>query len=290
LTQVKSPVIINVIKNTITILRKEQRLMILMRGNQTLIILDQGATLISWQAGTTHIIHPLQMMSVPTPAGMVNKLRGGSPTPTPNFGPPPEEGLVHPCLKESRLQQHGFLRREMPSGHRSYSKAMADYIFEATDKTFDVFPWRFWLVVQFQATEHGFRHYTEFRNRGIAGTPMPWGVAYHPYLRTPKGTAVVRIGDREYRVSGGSYSLAEAVDAAPDITVELHGLGIVQMALGRLFLQSKAKVIIWTDSDQYICVEPTVARPEYFGTEKGVLIDPGESASVTCVYTFTPDW
>ncbi|NIQ32603.1 MAG: hypothetical protein GTN80_03015, partial [Nitrososphaeria archaeon] len=71
--------------------------MILTNKDQTLIILDQGAIPARWQKGAGDVFYPFGVktvtITVPKEGGggeeeEVDKLRGGSPSPAPNFGPP----------------------------------------------------------------------------------------------------------------------------------------------------------------------------------------------------------
>jgi galactose mutarotase-like enzyme len=209
------------------------------------------------------------------------KWRGGNPIPFPNFGSPPV-GFPY-------LPQHGFLRDTLPwSLHRSDDGVYSQHLFsEQGVQRRCPWPWKFTVEVCIKVGDHRLEQVVITRNRHTA-MHMPLGIAFHPYFCTPRGEATVTLGDRSHQIGGGKYE-SGIVDASRHVTVSIPGLGAVKMLLSDLFAEEGAKVLIWTDSTQYLCVEPIVAHPQHFGKPGGISIPPGGTKVVSCTFRFIPE-
>lgn len=246
----------------------------------TLSVSQLGATVTRWQFGERHILFPQQMVRV----GDELKLRGGVPISFPNFGPPPEG---------SNLPQHGFMRDTTMNrmellggvGGMHFSR-------ELVGEFPGAFPWEFSLAAYFGATSHGFSHTICVARKGTptARQPMPLGVGIHPYFRTPQGVSLVKISDDDIPVTGETFDPGYPLVllANPPISVDLAGMGRVNLDLKGLYATDQARIVIWTDDPRYVCVEPVIADPKNFGKDNGFYLREDEWVYGDCTFEFEP--
>jgi galactose mutarotase-like enzyme len=206
------------------------------------------------------------------------KQRGGIPICFPFFGPP------KPGFK--KLRRHGWLRNEKLAVVSTSSNSV---VLEGENRYRKTYPWYMGYQVTVSMVKDGLLK-IELRvtraKDGVAGK-APINPAFHPYFANSFGQRA-RIVD-----INGSDSLfsaeikvhpdgrARILPATDDILINL-GLKKVRMSLGGDFAK-ESRLVLWSDSNEYFCVEPVLADPDSFNTPNGICLEEGERLTIICL-------
>lgn len=222
-----------------------------------------GGTVLRWTYNDRNILFPRQEMEIQG----VRKTRGGMHACFPNHG-----------MGQARfnLPQHGSLRdiTGVQEGDR--------VSFENTDILQG--PLCRVVVSVRSETQRGFNYRLSAHLHSNEPEPFPTTAGLHPYFATPKGKAVVYVGGEEYKVHG-LVENAKRVPFKGDASVYLPGIGLVRIRGGQAFQESKtAQLVIWRDTEEYICVEPTLGTPAGFAQGNCLHLQPGETFDMSCSF------
>lgn len=246
--------------------------MIIQSNGATAIVDDQGATLTRFQIGSTDIIFPLQMHMVD---GAV-KLRGGVPIPFPWFGP----------WKDHR--QHGFLRNMLVQSEGLFDEFQVSYCTHrlkygkanVAEKGFG-YPYNVVPIVFTAVRKNGFSQEIEMviPDFGQSGdekaATAPFNTGFHPYFRMPAQKAVVRMGGEEWEVAAGKFELGKHIHIPKpmlEASIIIEGLGTIRLNSFQMLARPGACTLIWTDSFDYLCVEPVFQNPDLLGKPGGLTL------------------
>jgi len=192
------------------------------------------------------------------------KLRGGMPICFPFFGPP--KGRF------SGIPQHGWLRKEELEGEKSNSSLK----FEGTSLGRKDYPWHLYYSNSVSITENNdflMKFFATRLSDGILGrAPVNPGV--HPYFPN-LGKRALFIDDKKII---NFNEKAEIITAKEKVIIDLGGAK-VQLSLGGDFGRNSC-FVLWSDSQDYFCVEPVFQDPAYFGDKKGKYLEEGESLTL----------
>ncbi len=257
--------------------------MILTDGKSTVEIASLGAIIKKWKpkGEDKSVIFPFGQYR--RDSGI--KTRGGMFPCFPNFGPP-QDG--------SSLPQHGFMRNSalynITENQGVRNPRVAHLCLETTHEQQEKFPYPCKANVDVEVVGNSLLYSMFIHRMFYRDNPrIPLGMGLHPYFRRGgNGTTQINIGDNTYFVQQDEIlQKAIMVEAAPLIIITLPGVGIVTMEIGGLFLQEKARIVIWTDSTQYICIEPIVCDHNFFNRKDGLFLEEYSwRASVMCELSF----
>jgi hypothetical protein len=258
--------------------------MILTKGLHEIELSVQGGTIVRWQYGEVDVLYPQRRISV---RGEL-KLRGGIPICVPIHGKPPDERW----LQGFGIPQHGFVRDQQMEYVRRESSASGQM--NLTHVGSGVFPWGFLCAETPMVTEEGVYHslvvmrLKEHDQSKFPGTPeggMPVAPGIHPYFSTPRGVWGLAHGKRTLHNTGLRKGESQVWPLVAGESVRLRtSLGTVRFVPQEPYQE----LVIWTDSEYYVCVEPRT-RKEGFGTPEGIaLCEDLESLDLSCYFTFEP--
>ncbi len=97
---------------------------------------------------------------------------------------------------------------------------------------------------------------------------------FHPYFYAPRGEALIRYGKETFRWSWERRTNPKFIPSKREtrkgpVSIEILGLCTVEMELDYEFLgKPTTGVVIWSDSCNYVCVEPVLGTPGKYG-QKG---------------------
>ena len=231
--------------------------------DQEVVLSTTGGTVTSWRYKGKDIFYPQQTVLV----GGVPKLRGGMHPCFPNFGE------VNSAFG---LPPHGSLRTMR--GERLHENLIR---FES-DELFGVEKVRCNVMVGLEWLERSFSYKLYARLMNAPGK-VPVNPGFHPYFSTPEGRATIfGSGKKLLEVSGDTFK--EIVPLNSRIIVVLPGVGAVDMnPLDHFTNAAYARLVVWRDRADYLCVEPILAEPALYGT-LGPHLHPGEAMKLGCSF------
>jgi len=277
-------------------------------GKQIVRLSPKGNAITEWEYDGTPVFLPQQIL-VEKGEGYV---RGGSHPCFPNFGE------VIPSLGEYDLPRHGYLRKTSENSGEFISRGVevrdqkagisglvvvsrrARYM-HAADSIFNYNLTAYSEVVVFgQGVRQSLAICHETDEPKGLNKKIPVGPGFHPYLSSPKGEAIIEIGEKRYSFSKENASVEEIIpmtdfssawrSGMSDITITINGLGTVRMLLQGFADSDCGGIVLWRGSNSYICVEPVACLPEYFGTPQGLIFSSKKKKmEFGCTYLFTPE-
>lgn len=214
------------------------------------------------------------------------KLRGGMHPCFPNFGAVDEK---------HQLPQHGPLCRRFSTDSRTESSYERRWRISATD-LLGAYSGRCVVSVTTKELRDGFEYVLTAALSPDAPRAVPIGMGLHPYFATPQGTATVRIpGRMDVEVVSTIPKSIRIPLTKPFVTIAIPGIGRVEMDLlgefrsGLRHPVKTARIVIWRDSEQYVCVEPALAVGEDYGSAKCPVLQPGRSMTIGCCFRLLPN-
>lgn len=177
------------------------------------------------------------------------KRRGGIPLLFPWAGP--LEEVPH-------LPQHGFARDlvwEDLGAPREVTGRAALLELRANPETTKMYHYPFSLHLQIEVGDNWLYHLFTVGG-GSSRNPIPIAPGIHPYFKIPSG-GISRI---ETNISGfdpTKYKLGEPLVFPPqEVELKIPEVGVVKIVPGDAFKRKQARLIVWSDNEKYICVEP----------------------------------
>lgn len=234
------------------------------------VVPEHGALTSSWTVGGRDIFMPLHDRS--TPNGV--RKRGGMPILFPNAGPlEAKDGLS--------LAAHGFAR-EMPWQVTEQSDSLVVLRLVDTEVTRHQFPYSFACNLFIALKDLSISYKLVVENKSEMTMPVAPGL--HPYFGIPIDrvrTNVPGFNPVEYAFTDVLYlPWQESVIIRTDKDYS------VEMSTGKHF---KA-LTVWSDSPEYICIEPWVASEGALHRETDrIVIGPGGSVALDCVLSVNLD-
>lgn len=238
--------------------------------DKTLFMSNTGSTVTGFQIGDRHIIYPQQKVNI----NGKYKLRGGIPILFPWFGPPKD-----PEFEQNSRLRHGFIRNKefrsydgLSSSSRSETTMDLDY-----DGHLHAYPWKFKAetTAQFRSIKipDGFRLTFRVLNTNPDVRHIPINPGFHPYFVTPEGITEIKfpgralsfLASKEITEEDGTVVVKIPEESKGTVVAEIKGLGVVTLNLLNL-----KYVAFWTDSTEYICIEPIGTMPNDYNTDKGL--------------------
>jgi D-hexose-6-phosphate mutarotase len=213
------------------------------------------------------------------------KLRGGIPICFPFFGPPKPRFAGEPQHGWLRNQELDLYREITPpiavSFHGIWEKMGSEVV--ARDKRY---PW----ALEYWA-------YTSLLDRGALGImlrvrrlkddikeKMPINLAFHPYFAN-LGRRAVKIGNKEITDFNEKAQIIP-LNGQKELLIDLGQKKII-MTLTRGFGDDSC-VALWSDNNEYFCVEPMMTHPDFFDTPKGRYLDQEEVLIFACTLFVLP--
>jgi len=206
------------------------------------------------------------------------KRRGGIPVCFPFFGPPKTKFA-------REIAQHGWLRNEELSTKFEGNK---DLCFQGDNRLRKraSYPWSLEYSVDTHLRDLGSLALLLRVTRAKDGIEedAPINPAFHPYFSN-LGRRAVKIGEDEREISVGQ-----------DETIPLKGKKELLLDLGqkkvRMVLEGdfgkESCITLWTDNEQYFCVEPSLTHPDDFDTPKGNYLKQGKFITLICYLFVLP--
>ncbi len=126
---------------------------------------------------------------------------------------------------------------------------------------------------------------------------FPCNLGLHPYFWCKNGNigAKVVVDQAIYEVvaattikplrgNGSDTHVCDIDRELQSVTILIPGNGTVTMQISGF-----SQLLIWTDSENYLCVEPVETHWKHFNSEKGSFIEKGELKKYSCWYVFQPE-
>lgn len=232
----------------------------------TVTVSTEGGRVITYRWEGFDIIWPRKIAY-----GGNQRGRYGIPVCFPIFGPPPEK-----FAKE--ISQHGWLRDQELD---LVEKSNRSLTFRGTNQRKRAYRWllRYQTTITIGTTgELEIKFEVERLQDGI-NSDAPVNIAFHPYFKNKDlGKREAVIGDK---VINDFNKKALIVPADRKITIDNGRRKIEMLLYGDL--SDNSCVALWSDSDEYFCVEPILTHPDDFDTPKGKYLKQGEKAMLICI-------
>jgi len=232
-----------------------------------------GGRIRTWREEGMDIFFPQQKLIIDGQ----EKLRGGMHVCFPSFGP---------VDKKFGLPQHGRLRDLRGIKRSSNWELRGSDLLGCFNQPISV-------SISAIPQKRGFRFSIFASLKKEATAAVPIGMGLHPYFSTPQGYAST--GYYGERFEGTPQTVVRKLELSDyvrrqyfyEITIHLKDLGTVKMNVGGDFLKvPNPAVVFWRDDPRYLCVEPVMALPEDYGTERCLWLKPGEHAYLSCDFEF----
>src|SRR3989344_2649358 len=221
-----------------------------------------GATVTDWRERGKNVLFPKTQLAVD---GKL-KTRGGMHPCFPNFGKVDEQ---------YGLPQHGSLRDTKGLINHGTRPGVDSCRFDDSRDLLGDFNEPCCVFVSMERLDHGFVYRLSTQLSSAATKSVPISAGLHPYFATPAGVATV-IADDEHEING-LLTKALVVPLKPVVYINIPEVGMVQMVMEGLFASYKsARLVIWRDRTDYLCVEPVLAMPDYFDTTLCPRLQPGQ--------------
>jgi len=218
-----------------------------------------GGTITGFVCDGIDIIYPQKMIGT--------KLRGGIPICFPFFGSPKAR-----FAKE--IPQHGWLRNEEL---KLIGKSPFTLIFQGKSQNRKVYPWHlvYQVVTSLTADALQLKLKVQRLEDGII-EDAPVNPAFHPYFNN-LGRRAVRIGSKEI----SDFGEAKIIPIENKVLFVDLGKKTIEILLGNDFGEN-THVALWSDSNEYFCIEPILNYPDDFDTSRGRHLKQGESLILSC--------
>lgn len=185
--------------------------------------------------------------------------------------------------------QHGFARNlkwQKLKVHKDLLKKRA--LLELTDnrETFKIFPYHFRCQLKVELKEKELFYLLTVLNENQKKMPISPG--FHPYFKIP--------GDFEFlktNIDGfepRNYKLTETLFfPIQSVEMKIPDLGEIRINYGQEFTRQQAKLAVWTDNQDYLCVEPwSTSLGGFLKEEERLNLLPGQKAEFSLTLKFFP--
>jgi len=225
-------------------------------------------------------------------ADVSKNIRGGNPVLFPICGPLPNDeyeldGVTY------KMKQHGFARNKVWKTD-SISGQKVTLSLQADEETLQQYPYYFQLKFTYELTDGKLHIYQTYANLGEGA--MPFFAGFHPYF---SGNHILS----KYNIPSSQYFDYE------DFTIKKRTCATSQLEISdsKVFLHLSDSMIsfkgeaytmninysehfkyavLWSESpEEYICLEPWMARAGSFTNNNGVIeLAPGEQVEAHCSF------
>ena len=222
---------------------------------------------ISTLGGTlTDFVHNGRAILYPQKSIEKGKKRGGLFFCFPFFGPSPEE------FKD--INQHGWLREQELNTYEQ--KERCSLILTGSSNPKKSFPWQMnYSIIYSMLANNCLKASFQVERIDNIEDPMPINLGIHPYFNSFGKKRNLVINDDKI----GFHDEAKIIpfeNWRRSLILDL-GRETVKMQLGGDFTK-KTHLCLWTDNDQYFCLEPIQTHPDHFNTLQGEFLGKGEKA------------
>lgn len=240
-------------------------------GDHSVLVSPQGGSILQWQWREHFILGPARMVRI----GDTLKMRGETHWCYPNFGTIREPKYV------GFFPQHGFLRNRVldVTAHSTDSVRFETLTLLDNDL----------LRVGIRTYRHGITAYLLVTNDS-GEERIPTLPALHPYFSVPRDGLCIGVAGKSIEntdIPSNDHPEENMIieRRGLPVSVNLHGIGRVHLVT----TGNCSHVVIWSDkSSEYVCVEPIFGKPGTYGTEKGLWLNPGETAQCEVGFHFEP--
>lgn len=222
-----------------------------------------GGTITKFNVGNTEVFYPLRTIG--------NKNRGGCHYCAPWFGSSSMGNKKHGHLRDISVQEILYVHDDMLEFH-----------FE--DPRSEQYPWnlRYETTAKIRgdgALEMGLA----IQNReGTTRGPAPISPGLHPYFSCDNPNDVCVIVNRE-KFFGFSEPKMIFMGETSTILIQMPDKKI-KMTLGGSFMNDGSNIILWTDSKEYVCIEPVLGHPRALNTPGGYFLGKNESITISASF------
>lgn len=224
--------------------------------------------------------HPNGHTIIPVPQRYaLGRKRGGAPVCAPLFGSLPS---LQPAWHGLKLPQHGLVRDEKTQCTIVRSKLFTEtetvHQTEYTIIATKGYPWLHRVVAEVAQGRDALslRHQIKVTNLEYGSTrPMPVSIGWHPYFHTAGST---------YQILSKKLVFAETdTKLNPAVIYDNFGqtLSLRTLNYGLEIKSNSDEFVLWTDSSDYVCIEPVLGR------EQARTLLPGQSAVLTTEISIT---
>lgn len=235
-----------------------------------------GGVVTDWRERNKYIFFPQTMLNIDGK----KKLRGGMHPCFPNFGTVGER---------YGLPQHGPLRDATGTIERSAGNPWANTCrFVDRRDLLGNFKKPCTARISTERLSYGFFYRLEVELSSAATESVPVSAGLHPYFATPQGAAWV-IADKPHKIEG-LLTDAIVMPLSPVVHIDIPGVGTVQMVMdGELRTRAissnpSARLVLWRDKTDYLCVEPVLAMGKDFDTPMCPRLEPGDRLTIACAF------
>lgn len=218
---------------------------VLSAGETKVVVLPQEGALVSrFTLGERDILFPDQEFVI----GKEKKRRGGMPILFPQAGPLTEE------QDQFRLPPHGFAR-DLSWEKIVSDKTKAVLSLGPSDETRPNYPYQFGLGLQVTAEQGGLDYELSVSNNGEEVMPIAPG--FHPYFSIP-AESMRSLKTNIPRFDITKYELGRPLffPMQEEVEISIPGVGQITMIPGESFVRPEGRLVVWSDSEKYLCVEP----------------------------------
>lgn len=232
-----------------------------------------GLIVSSFTVGGRDILHPDGIIDI---AGK-KKRRGGIPILFPQAGSLPDRGAAQGFT----LDQHGF-SRDLPwrVSKISSDSHTATFTQASSPTTKKIFPFDFEVSVEISLENSALDYRLTVMN---PSSKVLWTApGLHPYFSIPReGRKQLQTNVEAFQI--GEYRLDESlILPLQRVDMDIAGLGRVSMIPGGDFLRPPARLVVWSDTNDYMCFEPWAAGVGSLLRENERLgIPPNESRTMS---------
>jgi len=204
------------------------------------------------------------------------KRRGGIPICFPFFGPPKQRFATIP--------QHGWLRdQELYTAYEG--EQVVVFQGDNEERNTKSYSWLLRYSVDIQLTDRSLVLLLRVqRLEDKIKEDAPINPAFHPYF-SKLGRRAIKIGEEETENFNKDAKIVR-LNGKKELTINL-GQKKVKMVLEGDFGEESC-VTLWTDSEQYFCVEPSLTHPDDFDTQNGKYLKQGEFLTLVCELLVLP--
>lgn len=222
-----------------------------------------GGTITRFNVGNTEVFYPLRAVG--------NKSRGGCHYCAPWFG-----------NSSMGDKKHGHLRDLNVQKALNIQNTNVEFDFENPQS--EKYPWNIHYKTTAKICDNGaLKIELEMRNVGDnKNGPAPISPGLHPYFscKDPNDVCVITSGERISSISECKMVFMDV----PTILIQMPDKKI-EMTLGGAFMNEwGSNIVLWTDSKEYVCVEPVLGNPHALNTPGGYFLKKGESIAISASF------
>lgn len=236
--------------------------------NEQLSLTVSGNNISRLQFKGRHFLFPRQQLVYP--GGL--KMRGGSHPCFPVFGIAP--------VSYSKIPQH-WLRDQDASLVRHNDSYVKGYSMVGG---VEGFPWRISCNTEWEIHNNNlFIRYIFTRQKDDLDKDPPFNLGLHHYWINPRWIEHNLWTEHDLELPGTLRGVQDAMQFAwggnVPIELEIKEVGIIKMTMTSEGEQGQNQIVVWSDRQDFMCVEQVLDDPINFGTRLGLRLKQGYFAS-----------